>query len=95
MEQKTLVDLLTSEVESERITTVADFLFQIETYTRNVSLMVAGFLGKHETDAERDLYGIKQSLDEVGLWLKEHYEPLYSRLQPKQVFMQEADKVVH
>lgn len=102
-QQRTLSDLLADPVESTRVLTMADLLFQIETYTRNLSLMVGGLIAKNaDTDTARSLFGLQQSLDETGLWLKGHYEPLYAHVQTPAPFPQaeavaaESDgKVLH
>jgi hypothetical protein len=77
--QAKLLEVLTNGSQEDRVYAIADILFQFETYTRNASMTLGGLLVKHELPlgATRDIFSVRQMLDELSSWLVSHYGPLY------------------
>jgi hypothetical protein len=71
-----LLHVLTNGDDKDRAYTVADLLFQFETYVLNGSMSALGLMGKHP-EAARDLFAHKTMLDELAAWARSVYGPLY------------------
>jgi hypothetical protein len=79
---KTLLDCLLDPVESERVSAIAQLLYQADSYTRALSLMLGGMAAKSDPVTARDLYSIQQSAENICDWLSAHWIPLYEHSTP-------------
>ena len=100
-QQKLLLELLLDPIESERAKALADTLFQLESYVRNISLSLSGIEARYKlpVNLSRDIWTLRSMADEVSSWLNNHYMPLYQYADRKQAPEAEkaesAERVVH
>jgi hypothetical protein len=83
MEQRTILDYLTSPLEHERVQAVSDLLYQMDTYIRAIALGIVGLAVKAaaEGDAMREFLALRSNADEVSAWLCAHNSILRQHLQ--------------
>lgn len=72
-----LIEALSTGTDRDRAYTVANLLFQFESYILNASMSIAGLMAKHP-EAARDVFAHKQMLDELSMWASGIYLPLYT-----------------